>query len=287
MVAMPVEKAVKKPRKVAPAAEVDPDAGRAAFERLMPRLDKIPAERLQAVRTGVDAAAIVALGIASELNQPKSRALFEQLPSELFDIADLDDLGPAALATWHAATQLLSASAQGSEAKLPVALVDEATRLRTRMLRVIDYHFEPDMPQGREAADIRSGTGYRDLAQDLTRLAVLYRDNAAALKADTIRYRVEDAARGDALAGTILKELSAARNTEQKRWAERVMQAWALLSDLYAEVTATAAWLRRRDEAAPRYPSLFAAGRAAPRRGREADEELPEASAPDEAPEEV
>lgn len=252
----------------ASAWNFDPEAARAAFERLAPRLDAIPAERLQMPRTGVDAAAIVAYGVACSLAQPNVRALFELLPERLFNLADLDDLAPAALATWHAAAQLLSANAQGSEAKLPVGLVDEATRVKARMLRVADYHFDADSPQGREVADIRSGTGYRDLAQDLTRLAKLYRDNEATLRQDTVRYEAADAGRADTLSGAIFRELGVARNQEQRRWGERVMQAWALLSGLYEEVTATATWLRRRESGAPRYPSLVTAGRAAPRRGR-------------------
>lgn len=270
-------KMTKKAKGVSQAFE--PEAARAAFERLLPRLEAIPAERLQVPRTSVDGAAIVAYGVARELHQPKVRALFERLPAELFNIADLDDLGPAALAAWSAATELLSANARGSEAKLPVALVDEATKLKARMLRVADYHFEPDSPQGREVADIRAGTGYRDLAQDLVRLARLYRDNEETLRRDTVRYQAEDADQAEVLAGTIFRELSAARNSEQRRWSERVMQAWALLSELYDEVTATATWLRRRESGAPRYPSLVTAGRAAPRRGQGTGEEASEVEA--------
>ncbi|MDC3959921.1 hypothetical protein [Polyangium jinanense] len=242
---------------------VDHDAAKAAFEKLLPRFEQIPRDSLQSPNTSVDAAAIVALGIARELTAPEARARFELLPKELFDIAALDDLEAAALAAWYAATSLLSAHAQGTEAKLPVALVDDATTLKTRMLKVGDYHFDPATPTGREIADIRVGTGYRDLAQDLARLARIYRAEKKQLENDKVHYTADDAARADELSHRILEELSASRSTEQALWAERVQRAFALLLGLYGEVTTTAAWIRRKEGGAAPYPSLVTAGRAA------------------------
>ncbi|MDI3290206.1 hypothetical protein [Polyangium sp. 15x6] len=242
---------------------VDHDAAKAAFEKLLPLLDQIPRDSLQSPNTSVDAAAIVALGVARELTAPEARARFELLPKELFDIAALDDLEPAALAAWYAATSLLSANAQGTEAKLPVELSDDATRLKARMLKVGDYHFDPATPTGREIADIRIGTGYRDLAQDLARLARMYRTEKKHLENDKVHYNVEDAARADELSHRILEELSASRSAEQALWTERVQRAWALLLGVYGEVTTTAAWLWRKEGGAASYPSLVTAGRAA------------------------
>ncbi|MDI1477588.1 hypothetical protein [Polyangium sp. y55x31] len=254
---------------------VDHDAAKAAFEKLLPRLTQLPKDSLQSPNTSVDAAAIVALGIARELSAPEMRARFELLPKELFDIAALDDLEAASLATWYAATALLSAHAQGTEAKLPVALVDDATTLKARMLKVGDYHFDPATPTGREIADIRVGTGYRDLAQDLARLARIYRAEKKQLETDKVHYSAEDAARADELSHRILEELSASRSTEQALWAERVQRAWTLLLGLYGEVTTTVAWIRRKEGASP-YPSLVAAGRTTRKpRSEDAAEEQP------------
>lgn len=246
---------------------VDHDAAKLAFEKLLPRLEQLPKDSLQVVNSSVDAAAIVALGIARELSAPAMRARFELLPMELFDVAALDDLEAAALAAWYAATSLLSANAQGTEAKLPVDLVDDATTLKTRMLKVGEYHFDPVTPTGREIANIRVGTGYRDLAQDLVRLAKIYRAEKKQLEHDKAHYRGEDAGRADELSHRILTELSASRSAEQALWTERVQRAWTLLLGLYGEVTTTAAWLRRKEGGAAAYPSLVTAGRAV-RRGR-------------------
>lgn len=250
------------------ALTLDPAQAKAAFEALLPHMEAIDAASLNTPRTGVDMAAIHAFSVAVDLNEPVIRARFEDLDPKHFDIQNLDDLGPAALATWYAATQLLSANAQGTEAKLPIRLVNEATELKARMMRVAEYYFEEGTPQAIEVADIRAGTGYRDLAQDLARLAVLYRDNDAALKADTKRYDANDVDKATTLAGEIIKELGASRNAEQKLWADRVQRAWALLVSLYGDVTETAHWLQRRDADAPHYASLVTAGRAAPKRGK-------------------
>ncbi len=253
---------------------VDADAAKAAFDKLLPRLEQLPKESLLSLNTSVDAAAIVALGIARELSAPAMRARFEMLPPQLFDIADLDNLEIASLAAWYAATGLLSANAQGTEAKLPVELVDDATKLKTQMLKVGDYHFDAATPNGREIADIRLGTGYRDLAQDLARLARIYRAEQKKLKNDKVHYRAEDATRADELSHRVLEELSASRSTEQALWTERVHRAWTLLIGFYGEVTTTAAWLRRKEGGASPYPSLVTAGRAA-RRAR-AEEPQPD-----------
>lgn len=250
---------------------IDAEAAKAAFETLLPRLEQLPKDSLQAPNTSVDAAAIVALGIARELSAPAMLARFALLPAALFDIADIADLGPAALASWYAATRLLAANAQTTEAKLPVDLVDEAMALKAHMLKVGEYHFAPTSPAGREIAAIRAGAGYRDLAQDLSRLAAVYRAEKTPLAKDSVHYRAYDATRADELSHQILAELSASRSTEQALWTERVHRAWTLLLGLYGEVTSTAAWLQRKEGA--HYPSLVTAGRTA--RKAKAEEPTP------------
>lgn len=254
-----------------PKPTIYPAPAKAAFEKLRPRIEALPASAIQNTNTSVDAAAIFAYGVADELNQSAMHKRFETLPATEFNIQNLHDLGPAALAAWHAATELLSANAQSTEAKLPVELASEAIDKRTQMLKVCDYHFEPDSPVGREVADIRIGTGYRDLAQDMSRLSKLYRANHAMLKADGVHYRAADAKKADELSARILKELSASRTNSQNEWTELTARAWTLLNTLYIDVTATAAWMRRAEGGATLYPSLVAAGRTA-RRSRAAGE---------------
>jgi len=274
---MPPSKLLDQKTKSKPLS-IDPMAAQAAFDKLLPRLEKIPLDDLQAPRTGVDMAAIFALGVADELSEHAFRLRAARLPKEFFDIRVLDDLRPAALAAWHAATQLLAANAHGAEAKLPVDLVSEANDVKSRMLRVADYHFDADTLQGREVADIRIGTGYRDLAQDLLRLAKLYRLSEARLIEDRIWYRADDAERANALAQKILRALGESRSADQKLWAERVQRAWALLVSLYEDATATAAWLQRHDPEPKLYTSIYAAGRAPQRRPRSFEQDADDES---------
>ena len=247
---------------------VDAEAAKTAFDKLLPRLDELPGDNLLVPNT----AAIAALRVASEMNAPAIRARFESLPKKEFDLGYLDDLEHAALATWYATTQLLEANASGTEAKLPVDLVNEATDVKARMLRVCDYHFEPDTEIGRQVADIRVGTGYRDLAQDLSRLGKIFRQQEAALAGDKKHYRADDADHAAKLSHSILKELAATRNGEQKLWTERVMRTWTFLSRAYGEVSAAGTWLLRHEGGAERFPSLVAAGRTARRARSEGTE---------------
>mgnify|MGYP000550098582 CR=1 FL=1 len=54
--------------------------------------------------------------------------------------------------------------------RLPLDLIDQATELRQLMLTVCEYHFRDDLRLGRQLSDIRAGSGYLDLAEDLQRL---------------------------------------------------------------------------------------------------------------------
>ncbi|MGC4047568.1 MAG: hypothetical protein QM758_27555 [Armatimonas sp.] len=74
----------------------------------------------------------------------------------------MSDLKPAALACLCSQAQLASSTAQTVTVRLPVDLLDEATRVKRRMLKVCAYHFAEDTPLGAEVADIRLGTGYLD-----------------------------------------------------------------------------------------------------------------------------
>ncbi len=56
-------------------------------------------------------------------------------------------------------------------AQVDVAIVQQATELRERMLKTAEYNLEHKETVARELADIRTGTGYLDLANDCSRLA--------------------------------------------------------------------------------------------------------------------
>lgn len=165
------------------------------------------------------------------------------------------------MALWTQA-QLASEEAATSGARLPVELVTAASALRGRMLDVCAYHFRDDAALRAQVDDIRGGQGYLDLAEDLSRLAGLYRDQAATLKQDLRFYRADDAKDALDLAGHITREL---RRQGPQAAREVAWRSFAVLAALYAEVARGAHFLLREAGQAT-FPPLYSVARAAPKR---------------------
>lgn len=249
-----------KPRpSAAAAAHRARDPGELALDRLRPRLDKVPPERMISPRTDVSAAASFVLSeIVPRLADPVLLARLKSLPAAEFDASAVADLGPAAQAALWAQGQLASAEAQESGVRLPLELIDDATALRARMLKLVDYHLADQPRLKAEIDDIRSGHGYLDLAEDLRRLAALYRSEHAALHADTRFYRLEDAESAGTFAQRIVSEL---RTQGAGQARDQAWRTWALVRELYEEVAGAARFLLRRQGGEAAFPSLHTVGR--------------------------
>lgn len=251
-------KTTKKPAATAPAV----DSGEAAFLRLKPKLDRIAAERVAQPRAEVRAAASFVLSDSvARLKDRKLRDRFLSLPAAEFQHSALDDLSAAAEAALYTQAELAQAEAGTPGAMLPVELVSEATKLRADMLTVCEYHFRGNTKLSAQVEDIRSGQGYLDLAEDLKRLAGLYRAEKATLKQDLRFYRAADEAHALHLAKRITSEL---RIQGPQAAREMAWRAWALLVELYGEIERGAHFLLR-EEAATAFPPLHSVGRTAPR----------------------
>jgi hypothetical protein len=244
-----------------PADIIDPALGKADLERLMPRILAVPRDRVVLPRVDIAAAAIFAVSIGRQVKQPELRARFASLPASEFDIRHVDDLEALARATWYARVEQDTADASAREAKLPVDLVDLATAVKERMLKCVSYYFD-GTPLQKETDDIRSGTGYRDLASDLSRLARLYVDHAAALSGDTKNYRATDATDAARLAGRIIDELGTAGTAEERRRADITARVWVLLLEVYTEVADAGRWLLRHEGGETKFVSLHTVARA-------------------------
>lgn len=252
---------------------LDPQAASKAFSALRSQLAAIPQERVEPARADVIKGAIAAWSVARFIQQPDVHKKFSRLPIEEFSQAHLEDLGTIALATFHAATELQSAQAQSTEAKLPVDLLQSAAEVKTRMLKVCEYHLGDNPVDNQEIADIRSGTGYIDLATDLTRLAKLYQKNKNIVKKDPKHYLASDVDDARKYSNEILKLLGDSRNENAKSWADMVARAWMLLLEVYGEVSSAGRWLFRHDESETHFPSLWSVARAGQGRPKKATEE--------------
>ena len=208
---------------------------------------------------------ITALAVARAIDADAVlRARFEALArAKEFDLRKLDGLATAALAAWFARHMYLLASATHTEAQLPVSLVTSATTLKTRMMRVVEYHLGDHPVAGALVTAIRAGTGYMDLANDLVALARLYRAHADLLEHDKKDYQSADQGLAAQTGDQILKLLGG-NTPDQRKWADRQARAWTLLNTDYAEVYAAGRYLKRADgDVETTFPSLVAASRAA------------------------
>lgn len=261
------------PRKPAAVAATDP--GEAAAQKLKARLDGVPRERVTAPRADVrQAASFVLSDTVGRLKDPELTQALRSLPAPYFDYTAVEELEPAAQAALWTQQQLASQEAQLPGARLDVNLVNLATGLKRRMLDVCAYHFRDEPRLASEVEDIRGGAGYLDLAEDLSRLARLYRENHATLKQDLRFYQPGDAASAVTLSGRITTEL-------RKQTPEAARdRAWALLLERYEEVAAACRFLRRKEGGEAEFPSLHAVGR--PQRSNTRKKEPAPAPGPDE-----
>jgi hypothetical protein len=239
---------------------VEVEGGRAAYEALKPRLDEIT--ELRRITADVQKVSITAAAIGRKSNAPDMRARFARLPASDFDIGHVDRLEQAALAAIYTALQYRRAAPGATRAKLPAALFDTATELKQRMLKVLDYHLGDRPEINSKLDDIRQGTGYLDLAEDLWRLAALYGEFAPELAADRRLYRAEDRDTASQLVQRIHVELGEDRSDEAARWADAMQRAWTFLLDTYDEVSAAGRWLFRHEGGDAMFPSLFSLNRS-------------------------
>ena len=246
-----------------PPAAVHIDPGEAAFDALRSALLSLPTERIGPPRADVRAAASFVLSdTMPRLSDATLRSRLLSLPKTEFDHSAIDSLPLAAQAVLWAQTQLAESEAGPSSGRLPPALVSSATALRQNMIEVCAYHFRHDVRLQAQIDDIRGGQGYLDLAEDLRRLAALYRSEHKTLSADTRFYQKSDADQALHFAQRIVSELRPVRSDAAR---EQVFRTFALLLKLYEEVARAARFLLR-ESGDTAFPSLYTASRTFGRR---------------------
>lgn len=125
-------------------------------------------------------------------------------------MAALTGLPDLASATWHCKRELDQATAlAGGSRTVPVAIVNDARAIRSRMLKVLEYHFEKDEAVAPRVAFVHGGTRNMDLANDLQSLAALYEDPQVKpiIEADRRFYDAKDVDASRTLASLIFESL--------------------------------------------------------------------------------
>jgi len=233
-----------------------------AFNNLEPVLRDLPPHAIARTALDPQLMAIAALDVVDVLEKPDVRARFDLLHEDLFDTKHLENLEEIALAALYVRNQLLSERVANNDAKLSAVLVHDATERKDRMMRVAEYHLG-DMPAVQaELASIRVGTGYVDLASDLTRLATLFEQHGDLLAGDKRWYRSDDAAAANAVALDIYRELGPKAD---EQWEDLGARSVSLLRRTYDEIRVAAEFIFRDEATKDAFPSLFAVARKARR----------------------
>ncbi len=246
----------------------------AAYKAVLPELESVDLRAIEPGRLHYAEAARAVLAAMKLVAQPSIRARFDSLPAGEFAHEELDRASVLAEALLYVRQKYESAAVR-SKATVPAELVDEAMQLKSRMLEVLDYNVGDLDGVAAELASIRSGAGYTDLAQDLSRLSRLYDEHRATLAKDKVKYRAADAKTASELARTILESVKTHATAE---WVDKSQRVWTLLRASYDEVRRAAMFLFAREpERLALFPSLFAAARSERGSSKAAGETTPQA----------
>ncbi len=175
--------------------------------------------------------------------------------------------------------RLYDALSDASKAMLPEDLTAEASELKSIMTAVLEYHVGEFDGVAAKLADIRAGRSYNDLANDLSRLSLMYEAHGDVIRTDPKHFNPGQVKEARRLADAIRATLTQSSNTEVEQWRDMQGRAFKLLRDTYESVRAAATFLFGGDSAlVAQMPSLYSAPR---RRGRQqpaADAEVSDTS---------
>lgn len=251
--------------------EQDAATVKASFDRVRSTLSALPAAALTQPNMDLQSAAMAALVLVDRARHGERPARFALLPAALFAASTVDDLEHMANAALHVDVEALREGAANTNVKVDVAIVQQASELRDRMLKTAEYNLGHKETVTRELADIRTRTGYLDLANDCARLAALYAAHESDLAIDRRFYDAADADLATSLAGAIRGEYRAAA-TRSGQYAELRPRVFTELVRLYNEVRAAAHFLFRAEpNVIDEFPALRAAAVGTRRAKKPAD----------------
>lgn len=233
---------------------IDLERGRATLAEWAPRLAQTTPKSLRGV--SIDKLALALIGLVEGLANDGHRARFDALVAHNWSIDALDELAPLCEATLACVEDLAALEVSATGAQLSAELKAEAPALRGRMTKVLRYWLADDAETIAQLDDIRSGTGYRDLARDLGRLAELYKIHAATLAADTHLYDADDAGKARGLSNSILDAVAITAEDQRVIKQDQLRRLFALIDARYAEVRAAGRFLLRDDDGEARFPGV-------------------------------
>lgn len=200
--------------------------------------------------------AVLGLRASRKLLRPEIRRPFEVQLAEFFDPATIDRIEPASWAVWYGDALRRKLESITSSGKLTVTTLEQATNVKDRMMRVVEYALANHPKAGRQIEIIRRGRGFMDLSRDLTDLSVLYADYRDIVSQAGLHYQASDELLAKTLSAQILFELGENQTEALKKIKLELAQAFEVLKKDYNKVRRFAAAFWDDDNY---FPSLYAA----------------------------
>lgn len=255
------------------APNSDPDAARAAWEKVSTRAAALEPERVMAPPPDPRAVLQSVGSVVALLSDDAVRARFLKLPAAELDPRLVDDLPVLYRAFVHARTEVESAQSAQVDVTLPEPLAQRANDLRARMVKVVVHYLEDDTELSAELKTLGRKKGHAALVDDLQRLVKLYESRREVIERDPKYYRETDVADARAAAEEVQKILAEARGDAEKVWTDHMLRAWTLLHGAYEEVQAAGLYLYRKDSPEERFPTLQTTRRTRGPRQRKDDKD--------------
>lgn len=250
----------------------------AAFEAVRERAEALAVEDVVISGTSYEDAGSRTLALAKAITEtPGVLEALLSLPASIWSRQYLDDLGVFAEALLYCHRQSLTAAATTAVVLVPPTVMAEATEIKLRMDKLVDYYLGDIAAVARELADIRVGSGYLDTAQDLTRYAALVVEHENKLAHDTKYYRKTDVEDARKYANQIRTYY---HTPNQKPWPDRTRRVFTLLEEAVDEVRVAGQFVFRDDPATMALFISLRPGRAGGRRGRRNNEAASAPAAP-------
>ena len=256
-------------KKSAPAKPSAPNEAAEAFAQIEPELERV--EKVVPINVDIPRAVAVAVGAVPHLKALRARFV-DELPR--FPIEALDKLMSYALGAWYAHLLALPAG-PGQDGLKP--LLDEASALRADLLVAAEALAHKGYVDAGRVAEIRSGNGHLDTANDLVALGALFGEAWGAVKNRTT-VEWADVERASKLGPELLVALGARNQPglptpRAADPADRRARAFTLLVRAYDQCRRGVTYLRWADgDHDAIAPSLFAS-RGGARRAGSAKEE--------------
>ncbi|MEM1008793.1 MAG: hypothetical protein AAGJ35_07270 [Myxococcota bacterium] len=230
---------------------VDPKTASEAYELLLPTLRAIPPESLQRVPFPVPQS--IEWGFALYEQAQKDQDLMISI-LVAFDTHTIEGVRIATMALWSAQNRWLGARKRANQDKID-ALMVQLTQARMDLLLGGDFLWRRNELVKKQLSDIRQGSGQRDTADDVQRLATIYRERWKEVDG-RIGFTKEDIDAAEKLAVRLIEILSDDNADEALELRNR---AWSHWYQTCQEVHFAGRYIHRfHSEKTQLYPTLSA-----------------------------